>query len=457
MKKRNILYLYAVLVALFFPIVLGGCGRHRISELKKEQLFKLPIGSGIEEVGVKREKNGLFVGPDELKFINGFFYLVDRVNHKVMKVTTLGDVILVLSKGTPEVNKSNDQLLRTKQRKKYPFDTIGNIAVDSINSIYVENKFIQEPTDTNEINIFSANNGNGNGGGEEEHYVSYILKFDRLGNYLYKIGKEGRDGNPFYYVYRVTVDENDNLIVITADDSWSKWNYYKYDKNGNLIAHRVVISDDLVKLKNKNGRAFFIMDTLPFSTKNYLVYWISTYETLYDTKKMKEEEHLWGEEIEIDKLEKKINKEKKIGEKYKRDLLYYKLVFYNLDTHKIEKTYIWENRRGNKIETTQEFIGMDRYGDGFLWKYINSTTSIVTIFKPDGTIIAKRSFKFEKDGIWQDMTVNRDGSMCALKVGKKYVYFYRWRSDELINTFEQKKSFKEIIKEKIEAFKNANK
>ncbi len=448
-------FVFMIIIGLIVAFVLGGCGKNKIVELKKEQLFKLPIGSGIEEIGVKREKNGLFVGPEDVKFVNGFFYLTDKVNQKLMKITTLGDVILVLSKGKPETDNRENQMLKTKPRKKYPFDNIGKVTVDSLNSIYIENKFLQEPKDTNEIDIFSANNKNNENNGEEK-YVSYILKFDRVGNYLYKLGREGKNGNPFYYVYKIGVDEKDDLIVITADESWNKWNYYKFDNKGNLIVHKIVVSDDLLKVKNRKGRAFFIMDVLPYSYNNYLVFWISTYETLYDSKELKEEQHLWGEEIEIDKLEQKIKKEKKIKENYKRDLLYYKLVFYNLDKRKIEKTYIWENRRSNKIDTTREFIGMDQYGNGFLWKYQNVTSSIITIFKPDGTTIARRKFRFENNGIWQNINVNRDGSISAIKIDKRYVYFYRWRSDELINSYSSKKSLKEIIKEKIEAFKNAN-
>ncbi|RKX94711.1 MAG: hypothetical protein DRP84_06370 [Spirochaetes bacterium] len=436
-----------------------GCSKNKITELKKEQLFKIKIGKRDEEIGTIRNKNGLFKGPGELIFRNGFFFIVDNINQKIMKITTLGDVILILKNGEQESKAKNEQILKTKVTKNYPFQKIGFITVDGENNIYVEDKFVQAPKQPNEIDILS--NSNKNISSEDEKYMSYILKFDRLGNFIAKIGKNGIDTDPFYYIYRLDIDKNDNLVVITSDDNWDRWDYYKYNKDGKPIMHEVISKKDIIKIDYPKDRGFFIMDVVPEAEDAHLIYWISMFDTTYDTKGRKEEQNLWGEEIEIDKLEKKIQKEEKKRIDYKRDLIFYKLLFYNLFKRKIDKTYIWENRTGKGVETTQEFIGVDGNANGFLWKYVDNKTAIITIFKPDGTTIARRSFKFENNGIWQNIVVNRDGSMSAIKVGKNYIYFYRWRSDELINNKinnnENKKSFKEFIKEKIEAFKNANK
>lgn len=451
MLKKVLIILLLIVLSLYGI----GCTKNKITELKKKQLFKIKIGDGEEEIGINRNKNGLFEGPGVLVFRNGFFYLVDNINQKIMKITTLGDVILILKKGTKESKTENGEILKTKERKKYPFDNIGLIAVDSENNIYVEDKFLQAPKQSNEIDILG--NTTKNNSGEDEKYMSYILKFDRLGNFIAKIGKEGIGTTPFYYIYKIDSDKNDNLVVITSDDNWDRWDYYKYNKDGTLIMHEIISKKDIVKVNYEKDRSFFIMDVLPETEDSHLLYWISMFDTTYDTKGKREEQNLWGEEIEIDKLEKRIQKEEKKKIDYKRDLLFYKLLFYNLSKRRIDKTYIWENRTNKGTGTTQEFIGVDGKANGFLWKYVDSTTAVVTIFRPDGSTIARRSFKFEDDGIWQNVVVNIDGSMSTIKIGKRYVYFYRWRSDELINSNENKKTFKEFIKEKIEAFKNANK
>ncbi|GAI73962.1 unnamed protein product, partial [marine sediment metagenome] len=44
------------------------------------------------------------------------------------------------------------------------------------------------------------------------------------------------------------------------------------------------------------------------------------------------EEELWGEEIEIEDIEKLKDKEDKMKQNYRRDLLYYKLLYYDIES-----------------------------------------------------------------------------------------------------------------------------
>ena len=111
----------------------------------------------------------------------------------------------------------------------------------------------------------------------------------------------------------------------------------------------------------------------------------------------------------------------------------------------------------NQLGSTTEFFGIDGETNGFLWKYVNGTKSIITVFRPNGSIIARRSFIFEDDGIWTNVHVDEDGSISALKIDRDYVHFYRWRSDKLISGGrDEKLTLKEFVSDKVEAFKNAN-
>jgi len=442
---KNIFIVCFVLILLFF-----GCSRNRVAELDKERLFSMNIGDGVESVGVLRNTNGEFIGPKQVLYRNGFFYLVDSVNQKVMKITTPGDVILVLSSG--EETQEEEDILRTKQRRSYPFNQIGSIAVDNENNIYVEDKVLQNLQQKEEIDLLgNSMNYEENG----EHFVSYIMKFDRLGKFLCRIGKHGVDTEPFYYIFKIDTDKDGNLQVITSDERWEIWTYYRFDKQGKLELTRTVSTSEVFNIQNMENTAFFVIDVFPSHMSDQLIYWISLYDTSSDTKEMKEEKALWGEEIEIENVEKS-KKEENIKEENVRDLLYYKLLFYDLDAKKIGETYKWENRVGENFSSTEELLGFDGKANGFLWKYMGNEKAIITIFKPEGNVVARRSFTFDDHGIWTNLNVAVDGSVSAIKITDDSLLFYRWQSDKLISDMKYKKSFIQFIKEKIEEFMNAN-
>jgi hypothetical protein len=449
----------AVITSIFFlSLVLFlafGCTGPGISELKKERLFSIQIGAGEEQIGVVHEESGRFHGPSMLLFKNGFFYLVDSVNQKILKITTPGDIILTLSKGEND-GGVDENVLRTKQRTSYELNEIGQIAVDNENCIWVEDKFLEAAPEKEEIDLFLSDDLSEEGA--EELFKSHILKFDRLGRFVMRIGTGGRDTEPFYYIYKMAVDRDGNLTVVTADDEWNVWNIYRFDTEGTLLNVCSLTEDDIApNIRAADEQEYFVMGLYPACNEDNLLFWVSLYETRWDTKKIKREEDLWGEEIEIENLDGVAKEEEKKKNRYIRDLLYYKLFYYDMDRKTITRTYSWENRLETNPGPTTEFFGIDAETNGFLWKYVNNSKSIVTVFRPNGSVIARRSFIFEDDGIWTNVHVDEDGSVSALKIDREAVHFYRWRSDKLITPGgEQKLTVKEFVQEKIKEFKNAN-
>jgi len=431
LKNRYIVRSFSCLI-LIIMITLIGCSKERIEKLKKEKLFKVP---------------------SDVIFKNGFFFIVDTVNQKIMKITTTGDVILVIAKGE-KVFPDKEEVLRTKQRKYFNFNKIGKITTDSENNIYVEDKILQKAPEKSEIDIFGVKSNN-EVDEDGEIYVSYVLKFDRLGKFLYKIGKDGIESKPFYYLYKMDIDKNGRLVVLSVDDSWENWNYKKYDSDGNLIFDYTIDNEKIIGESDLENRSFFVLDAYPLYNNNCILFWISMYDTTNDTKKIKKEEDLWGEEIEIENLDEN-NKDDNINKENKRDLLFYKLLFYNYDSNKVDKIFRWEDRISNMVKTPEEFFGIDKNENSFFWKYENNSKAIISIIRPNGNIITRRSFVFDKDGIWININVSNDGSIFGIKVDDKFLNFYRWRSDKLVINKSEKLSLKEFIKEKIEEFTNAN-
>jgi hypothetical protein len=436
----------SVLMAVLLSIVLSSCDNKRIVELKKEHLFSIPIGSGEEEIGILRESSGRFLGPSHVIFRNGFFFVVDPVNQKIMKITTPGDVIMIISDSDIMTAEEDEAaILRTKQKKFHDFDEISRIAVDNVNNVYVENIFLQDDSADTETEY-------------EEQYMSYILKFDRLGSFVYSIGMHGKNSEPFYYVYSIDIDEKGNLIVLTGDDNWENWTYYSYDRDGNRIGTHTITNNDIIGENNFEGKAYFVMDVVPTERPDQIVYWISTYDTSHDTKEIKREEDLWGEEIEIENIDQyKEEMEGKTSDlDVLRDLLYYELLFYDLKSGSEDRSHKWEMSLNNRVETTEEFLGLDGLSNCFFWKYVDKNKSIISIRDPDGSVVTQRSFVFEEDGLWTNLDVALDGSVSAIKINRSKVHFYRWRSDRLIYDKREEQTVREFITEKIEGFRNAN-
>ncbi len=434
---------------LVLGILPAGCGRQQVVELKKERLFSVPIGVGSEEIGVKREQGGAFLGPEHIFFKNGFFYVVDTVNQKIMKITTPGDIILVVSRGELEQVSSREDVLRTKVRRTYPFQQIGHVTVDNANNIFVENKSLVKVEDETVIDLVGMEDG---GDRSREVYQSWVVKFDRLGAYQYRIGRQGRDSEPFRYIYRMQVDETGNLVVVTSNEQWDSWTYSVFDQQGKLLLRREIEDEQIIQAEGEQ-QAVFVMDVVPPVEERQLVYWVSMYETSHDSEDVKREGR-WGEEIAIENME-QLRQEKQVDGQM-NDLLFYKLLYLDVPSLSVQRTHVWETGRKEPTDTTEEFVGIDGSANGFLWKYVDQNRSIVTIFRPDGSVVARRSFVFEDDGLWTNVNVSVDGSVTAMKIDNRRVHFYRWRSDKLISGTMEERTFLEMLRDKYEEFRNAN-
>ncbi|MFW6181393.1 MAG: LIC_12708 family protein [Spirochaetota bacterium] len=441
---------FTVLGGALLGLLAVGCGRERVVEMERERLFFVPIGEGMEQIGVARNHGGAFQGPEHIFFKNGFFFVVDTVNQKIMKVTTLGDIILVIAKGEPQQDSAQEEVLRTKVRRTYPFQQIGHLAVDGANNIYVENKTLVREEDEEVVDLIGME---GEHGDSREVYRCRVVKFDRLGAYQYRIGRNGRDSEPFDYIYRMQVDREGNLVVITSNEQWSSWTYHAFDQQGTLLMRREIRDEQIVQEEGEQ-RAAFILDVVPPVEERQLVYWVSMYETSHDSEDVRREGR-WGEEIAIENMDELRQDEGQAGGQM-NDLLFYKLLYLELPSLSVRHTHVWETGRKDPSDTTQEFVGIDGNANGFLWKYVDQNRSIVTIFRPDGSVVARRSFVFDGDGLWTNVHVSEDGSVTAVKIDNRRVHFYRWRSDRLLEGTSEERTFWELLREKYREFTHAN-
>ena len=72
-----------------------GCNVREKKNTQEKKIFSFPIGYDKEELGLLPEKSANEVSLD-FCYSNGFFYISDKINNKILKVTETGVVVLTI-------------------------------------------------------------------------------------------------------------------------------------------------------------------------------------------------------------------------------------------------------------------------------------------------------------------------------------------------------------------------
>lgn len=301
MKK----YIAISLLSLCFT----GC--FTVKEKKNTQIkhiFTFPIGYDKEELGFLPEKRTSEAALD-FCYNNGFFYISDKINNKILKVTETGVIILTIynQENYPYLVPNNsdadfdssENYEYLKLYSSYPLDQPRTIAADIEKNIYIVNR---EPLHKKygERNLI-----------EDE----FILKFDSHGKLMYKIGKNGSSTvlgeniEPFNYVNKVATDINSNLIVIEGYSEELK--IFKYSKDGELLYQTILSKNKLPLSKNELNNTILLIDTIPGYLENevLVIYQFVSRETTNSIELFQlEYEKIFRYNIKDDKIDKMILK-----------------------------------------------------------------------------------------------------------------------------------------------------
>ncbi len=240
-------------------------------------LFSFKIGYGKNELGLLSGTNSSGDNLINFTYTNGFYYISDRVNNKLLKVTEKGvPVLMIYNKDNyPEIDEtvesspsentntpqtetaenSTDQnkseLVYLKLFKSYPIFSPGLITSDGEKNIYIVNR--------------NPENKKVSGSAVDE---IMIIKFDNKGNFIYQLGKEGINGNPFGNLSSVICDNSNNLILIENGDEC--FNIYRFDKTGKLVKLEEINQKSIPILKSESNYIYEIVDVSPGYNTNEL-------------------------------------------------------------------------------------------------------------------------------------------------------------------------------------------
>ena len=196
-------------------LLLASCTREQQSELVRDELFSLGIGPLDEQIDLFRVAGAASRHSTRVAMRDGLFYIANGNAGKVMQLSSHGDLLLLIydAERNPEpvgLAPASDAAA-TRTAVPHRFHELSHIAVDGARRILV----------------VDAATAAGTGGAGQ-----LVKRFSPDGAYLGALGRDGVDGTPFPFIQRLTVMDDDTLVV-TAQTR-TEWLVFWFDADGRL-------------------------------------------------------------------------------------------------------------------------------------------------------------------------------------------------------------------------------
>jgi len=370
------------LFAILLIFINFSCFKYE-EKVNLKNIFRFNIGFEEDEIGILSQNDIVDFESLNICYISGFYFIADLKNRKILKATENGLINLVIfnQESNPKL-KSNinvkdltadkDETVFLKLYVEFPELFPNMIAADIDRNIYVEN-----------INpLYKKYNDDGT------VFDALIIKFDKKGIFLLKIGRDGINTLPFSKIIDMVTDNNSNLIVI--EKLSNNYNFYKFSNGGKLI-YKNSFSRDNIPLTDKendmiadNDMIVDIVNIIP-GYKNDEIFvqcqYISVNEKL--NNKLKTYDTAYEKILKYSLKSNKITK------------LSLKLTPEYLDLSKIKQTELIKNLYGqNKkiLKPSENFIGVDSIDNlYFIQKElpltsINDTKNKLIVYDKEGKL-----------------------------------------------------------------------
>ena len=246
------------LILLVFPFVLTDCSFWKSTTLNPKRVAFIRNGTMPGYVSIKTDEYGLEDLSVSISMYDGIICVADNELRRVQVMKPNGDVKLIIG------------LIKNLKTKDIPaesfnFGTIGNIAMDEDDNIYVQNKFSQ---------IRDSKMQQDAGSDSIDFSPSYILVFNKNGELQYTLGQKGTPDTPLYHIERLVVDSKNRLFVISrSSDSWTIYRFSgknrDYFINLNTLDFRDRDEGNVYEGKIDNVKLFSTGESLLISVSYY--------------------------------------------------------------------------------------------------------------------------------------------------------------------------------------------
>lgn len=410
--KRYILICLSILCFI-------GCNVREKKNTQVKKIFSFPIGYDKEELGLLPEKS---VSEAALDFCynNGFFYISDKINNKILKVTETGVVVLIIynqsnyphlvpnSSDALDVDSTSDENYEyLKLYSSYSLEQPGAITADIEKNIYVVNR---EPMHKKY-------------GEQNQIEDEFILKFDSRGRLIYKIGKNGSSKSvaevePFNYISKVATDINNNLIVMEGYSEDLK--IYKYSKDGELLYQTLLSKNKLPLSKNELNGVILLIDVIPGYSEDEI---LANYQFI--SREISNSIELF--QLEYEKIFRYNIKE----DKFDKMLLKTSPEYEDLSKLKFDPAVMELYGDMKKIQRPMPtFIGCDSYSNIYLYQEKLPLDSLIIKdfrlmkYNENGRIESLRHVRYSHDIVYNsDMYLTHNGRVLSYVVKENEVTF----------------------------------
>ncbi len=262
----------ALALALGLVASLASCASRRESvSVAREQLFTLGYGKGEDQLDLFQTETGTAPLKTRMAMREGIFYVANGAGSKVVRLSSFGDVLSMIynPEKNPEpllVKPASGSEAAGRKAVQYPFRAVGELSVDSRQTIYVEDRL---PPDRR---VYDKD--------LDAVLDHVVLRFDKDGNSLDYLGQEGLGGTPFAFISNLYVTSSDDCVVVSLTQTF--WLVDWFDSKG-FVRHSMKISRD--SLPQPEGEKFLIpsLDRIaPDSDGRFLIVKIDYYRTAVD-------------------------------------------------------------------------------------------------------------------------------------------------------------------------------
>jgi hypothetical protein len=377
-----------VIVTALFLVILSSCGDRKFTTLVRKDLFPISLGVMSDELDYYLQDDHYLSGQSDLFMSDGLFYVSSSGMSKIMGFNSYGDLLFLLMDETknpvPEMSRGNKS--SNKQYASWPFRSIGEIALNG-NVLLVEDQVSEDKS------LFDNN--------LETLCSRIILRFDRDGNYMDFLGKEGIGGTPFPYISDIRVRKNGEFLVICQVSLGQQ--VFWYSSNGELLYHIIIDNENLPLFEEGYWGSLVTLSCHPSLYKLYLL--ADYYPENNEDGEKESERRLYTLNLETRQYDDGIG----IPEMNRRE-------------EGQVMTYIYD-----LLGTTEDGVHL------LLAKTGTSANSLIAMNEEGKTLFSRSLELFDEPEISTSWFVSDQGMIMALTLLGTKAPVSWWRSDKLLN------------------------
>jgi hypothetical protein len=389
-------------------LLLAGCQRKGLEELVSSELFSLSFGKMEDQIDLFQFTAAMLEKKNSIVMRDGWFSIANGSAGKIMVFTSYGDLIFLLY--NPQTNPAPTHLgpvdpnasdqVSTRGYVAYPFADIGQIAVGSDKTLYVEDAVPDAKI------VKDADKG--------ILLSRVILRFDRKGRQLGYLGQEGIGGTPFPFVSSLQVTEKDQLVVVCRLPQ--AWEVFWFSREG-VPLYQVQIDNNHLPAREEKGITPVLVNIMPDLQNPLLYLVIYSYSAVTDTSASAGP----GQDNVTTRA-------------YKLDL---RTGQYGQSSVEFPQNPPRREKVG--LKTTEipsppsDLVGVSDNGYFYLLAYTDTNLYTLQILDPSGRVKSRRKMVIEdSELLYRDVHLSSTGILYGLLADQTRAHVSWWRSDLLL-------------------------